>query len=115
MSAIGRDSNCSIGGWRRRDRRSNLRRPRRSLGALQRLTNIVSPPPAARFLSSAPKVVAAVDVQNPLLGKGGATRVFGPQKGVQPDQVVMLEGALQRLADVVTKEFQTDFRNKPGA
>src|SRR5436305_5388801 len=29
-----------------------------------------------------PRLIAAVDVKNPLLGKNGATRVFGPQKGV---------------------------------
>src|SRR5213075_2248483 len=28
-----------------------------------------------------PRIVAAVDVRNPLLGENGATRVFGPQKG----------------------------------
>src|SRR5213592_3770222 len=27
-----------------------------------------------------PRLIAAVDVKNPLLGKNGATRVFGPQK-----------------------------------
>jgi len=27
------------------------------------------------------RIVAAVDVKNPLLGENGATRVFGPQKG----------------------------------
>ena len=41
-------------------------------------------------------------MRNPLLGTRGATRTFGPQKGVAPDQVEVLEEALARLADVVS-------------
>jgi glycerate kinase len=62
-----------------------------------------------------PKIIAAVDVKNPLLGKNGATRVFGPQKGATNDKIDILEQALTRLADVVTKEFGFDYRNEPGA
>ena len=62
-----------------------------------------------------PKIVAAVDVRNPLLGKNGATRVFGPQKGATPEQLEMLERALTRLADVVAQQFGFDYRNEPGA
>src|SRR5207248_690128 len=47
---------------------------------------------------SLPKIVAAVDVQNPLLSENGATRVFGPQKGATPNQIGELERALTRLA-----------------
>jgi glycerate kinase len=61
------------------------------------------------------KIVAACDVRNPLLGENGATRTFGPQKGARPDQIEMLEGALTRLADTVTRELGCDFRNNPGA
>jgi glycerate 2-kinase len=62
-----------------------------------------------------PKVIAAVDVQNPLLGENGATRVFGPQKGASKDELSVLERALTRLADVVAEEFGFDYRDKPGA
>jgi glycerate kinase len=61
-----------------------------------------------------PKIIAAVDVQNPLLGENGATRVFGPQKGASQDKLKILEQALTRLADVVAKEFDFDYRDKPG-
>jgi glycerate kinase len=61
------------------------------------------------------KIIAAVDVQNPLLGKNGATQVFGPQKGASEDDLNVLELALTRLADVVAKEFGFDYRDKPGA
>jgi glycerate kinase len=62
-----------------------------------------------------PTIIAAVDVQNPLLGKNGATRVFGPQKGVSKGELNVLERALTRLADVVAEEFGFDYRDKPGA
>ena len=62
-----------------------------------------------------PKIVAAVDVQNPLLGENGATRVFGPQKGATDDKIDILERALAKLADVVSKEFGVDYRDEPGA
>ena len=62
-----------------------------------------------------PKIIAAVDVQNRLLGENGATRVFGPQKGASEDELSVLERALTRLADVVAEEFGFDYRDRPGA
>jgi glycerate kinase len=70
------------------------------------------------FASGGPlqmRIVAACDVKNPLLGETGATRTFGPQKGATPEQLEILERALTRLADTVTRELGCDFRNKPGA
>ena len=61
------------------------------------------------------KIIAAVDVQNPLLGENGATRVFGPQKGASKGELNVLERALTRLADVVAEEFDFDYRDQPGA
>ncbi|MFI6477951.1 glycerate kinase [Nonomuraea sp. NPDC050663] len=48
------------------------------------------------------EVVVASDVDNPLLGPHGAAAVYGPQKGATPDDVVLLESALARLAAVAT-------------
>src|SRR5437868_7707439 len=62
-----------------------------------------------------PKIIAAVDVQNPLLGENGATRVFGPQKSASEDELNLLEQALTRLVDLVAKEFGSDYRDRPGA
>jgi glycerate kinase len=61
------------------------------------------------------QIIAAVDVRNPLLGQQGATRTFGPQKGATPDELEILERALTRLADTVTRELGCDFRSDPGA
>ncbi len=76
---------------------------------LQRLSRIDRPK------NILPGVIAAADVWNPLLGKNGATRVFGPQKGATPDQVETLEGALTRLSQVVARDLGVDFCESPGA
>ena len=62
-----------------------------------------------------PKMVAAVDVRNPLLGENGATRVFGPQKGASSEEIDMLERALTKFADVVSKDLGVDYRDEAGA
>src|SRR5947208_9975535 len=69
-------------------------------------------PPVQRLTA---KIIAAVDVRNPLLGPRGATRTFGPQKGGTPEQLEILESGLQRLADVVAHDLGHDFRDMPGA
>jgi glycerate kinase len=64
---------------------------------------------------SLPRITAACDVRNPLLGPEGATRVFGPQKGATPEQLEILERALTRLAEVAALTFASDHRETPGA
>ena len=44
------------------------------------------------------EVIAATDVEHPLLGPTGAARVFGPQKGADPDTVLLLERRLSAWA-----------------
>jgi glycerate 2-kinase len=44
-----------------------------------------------------PPVTVACDVDNPLLGPRGATRVFGPQKGADAQSTPLLEAFLERL------------------
>jgi glycerate kinase len=62
-----------------------------------------------------PRVIAACDVQNPLLGARGTARVFSPQKGADPATVEHLEYAMRSLADVITEQFECDHRDTPGA
>lgn len=62
-----------------------------------------------------PEIVAACDVQNPLLGPRGTAHVFSPQKGARPMDIVALEEGLLNLADVVAADLGTDHRNAPGA
>jgi glycerate kinase len=44
------------------------------------------------------ELIAATDVDNPLLGPSGASVVFGPQKGASPETVAMLEARMRRWA-----------------
>jgi len=59
-----------------------------------------------------PEVLAACDVDNPLLGGRGATAVFGPQKGATLQDEALLESALGRLVAVSGGETWETF---PGA
>ncbi|PYL59098.1 MAG: glycerate kinase [Verrucomicrobia bacterium] len=70
--------------------------------------------PKGREELKRPRIIAAVDVKNPLLGENGATRVFGPQKGASKRDLENLERALTRLADVVATEFGFDYREEAG-
>ncbi len=46
-------------------------------------------------------LVAAADVDNPLLGRHGAAAVFGPQKGADEDAVAEVDGALAVFGTVL--------------
>ncbi len=69
---------------------------------LTRLELIV--PPAHDALHGVSWTVA-VDVQNPLLGPTGASRIYGPQKGLRDEDMAPTEAALGRLADVFSTQF----------
>jgi glycerate 2-kinase len=60
-------------------------------------------------------ITVAVDVDNPLLGPRGATRVYGPQKGLRPADFEQAEACLERLAQVVRRELGCDFARMKGA
>ncbi|MBI5385130.1 MAG: glycerate kinase [Verrucomicrobia bacterium] len=61
------------------------------------------------------EVLVAVDVQNVLLGPAGCTRVYGPQKGVRPEDFEFCERCLGRLAEVARRELHFDAASEPGA
>ncbi len=62
------------------------------------------------------RVVVACDVDNPLLGPHGAAAVYGPQKGAHADDVVALDAALRRWADVVEEAVgRPGVRERAGA
>jgi len=81
-------------------------------GELERIAHIEPPGPAGRAL---PHVTVLCDVDNPLVGEEGAARVFGPQKGADPEMVVALERGLAGLADVIERDLGKDVRYVPGA
>ncbi|HEY7718393.1 MAG TPA: glycerate kinase [Pedococcus sp.] len=53
------------------------------------------------------EVVAATDVDSPLLGLQGASAVFAPQKGASPELAQALESALGRFTEVVSRTHQS--------
>ena len=61
------------------------------------------------------RVIVAVDVQNALVGGRGATRVYGPQKGLTPTDLAHAERCLRRLAKVMQRESLRDLAKAPGA
>src|SRR5262249_24954193 len=61
------------------------------------------------------RLVAASDVENPLLGEHGAARTFGPQKRADELTVRRLERSLTRWADVLAEATGRDVRDEPGA
>lgn len=60
-------------------------------------------------------VIAATDVDNPLLGPTGAAAVYGPQKGAWPADVGPVDAALANFADRVEAALGRELRSVPGA
>jgi glycerate kinase len=50
-------------------------------------------------------LVAATDVDNPLVGLHGASNVYGPQKGASREDVLLLDAALEHFSAVLEKAF----------
>lgn len=61
------------------------------------------------------QLIAATDVEHPLLGPNGAARVFGPQKGADPPTVEVLEHRLADWADELEAGTGRVVRNLAGA
>ncbi|MFZ2510729.1 MAG: glycerate kinase [Gordonia sp. (in: high G+C Gram-positive bacteria)] len=88
-------------------------------GAAERLGGIVAERSggvhsAARLLHDV-EVIAATDVDNPLLGLTGAAAVYAPQKGADSVTVELLEARLAEWADELTRQSGRDVRDEPGA
>jgi len=58
---------------------------------------------------------AACDVDNPLCGPTGASRVYGPQKGAGPTVVEELDAALRHFGDVIEAQLGVPVLDVPGA
>jgi glycerate kinase len=77
------------------------------------------------------ETIVGVDVQNPLLGPHGTSRIYGPQKGLREEDMAKAEACLGRMAEVVRQMNQRapdkikwlgqsgskpqDFADNPGA
>ncbi len=59
----------------------------------------------ARELMAGVELVLASDVDNPLLGITGATKTYGPQKGLPEERLVTVDGWLQRFAELTDRKL----------
>lgn len=75
----------------------------RGLAALDKVV-----PGRAAGLAGKARVIGLADVTNPLCGRLGSARVFGPQKGAGRRQVLFMERALLNYADVLEKSLGRD-------
>jgi glycerate kinase len=95
-------------GWHFLDRQG---RPLAHWTDLHLLASIKAPERPCKFA----EVTVAVDVSNPLLGPRGASRIYGPQKGLRARDFAQAEVCLKRLATVARQELGKDFSSEPGA
>ncbi len=82
-------------------------------GALASLHHIDSTNLNAKILNTVFEV--ACDVTNPLCGLLGASAVFGPQKGANPEQVNTLDKALNHFATMCNQHGYEDCQHVEGA
>lgn len=81
-------------------------------GGLARLASIEAN--ALRQRLEGVEVTVLCDVTNPLIGPNGASHVFGPQKGADPDMVRVLDANLTRYADIIRRDLGLDVAELPG-
>ena len=62
-----------------------------------------------------PEITVMCDIDNPLCGPTGASEVFGPQKGADPEMVRRLDGNLRHLAEVIRRDLGAEILDLPGA
>ncbi|MBO5714009.1 MAG: glycerate kinase [Clostridia bacterium] len=58
--------------------------------------------------------MVACDVENPLCGENGCSAIYGPQKGATPEIVKVMDGWLERFADLTKKTLNVDYKNFAG-
>ncbi|GAB3711959.1 glycerate kinase [Spirosoma flavus] len=95
-------------GWEFRDEAGQSLRP--CGGNLGQIHTIIPPNDSWKW-----PVDVACDVTNPLVGPQGATYIYGPQKGAQPDDLPVLDAGMKHFANVVKSSFGVDLAHVPGA
>ena len=60
-------------------------------------------------------IVGATDVTNPLCGDMGASAIFGPQKGADPQMVAQLDQCLMNFARVISADLGINVADSPGS
>ena len=61
------------------------------------------------------EIIVISDVQNPLCGKNGASFIYGPQKGADPEMVKRLDRNLMHFGNILESHFMNNIIEVPGA
>lgn len=61
------------------------------------------------------ELITMCDIDNPLCGENGASAVFGPQKGADPQMVERLDRNLRHLAELVERDLGKKILDLPGS
>ena len=61
------------------------------------------------------EIIIACDVDNPVIGADGSAEMFGPQKGADADQVILLAAGLDHFFGILHTAGLNDVRKTPGA
>lgn len=60
------------------------------------------------------EIITMCDIDNPMFGPQGAAYVFGPQKGADPEKVLLLDHGLRHLAKRIEDDLKLDVSFIPG-
>jgi len=61
------------------------------------------------------EIVTMCDIDNPMYGPTGASHVFGPQKGANPEMVLFLDEGIKNISEVIKKDLNKDLSMVPGS
>lgn len=59
-------------------------------------------------------IITMCDIDNPMFGPTGASHVFGPQKGADPEMVLQLDKGIKHLSEVINKDLNKNLSEIPG-
>lgn len=60
------------------------------------------------------EIITMCDIDNPMYGPTGASHVFAPQKGADPEMVLFLDEGVKHLAEIIKKDLNKDLAEIPG-
>jgi len=81
-------------------------------GTLDRIAKIDASHPHP--LINGTEIITMCDIDNPMFGPQGAAYVFGPQKGADPEKVLLLDHGLRHLAKRIEDDLKQDVSSIPG-
>jgi len=62
-----------------------------------------------------PKIICFSDVENKLFGRKGSAQIYGPQKGANKKEVILIDKALKNFQKIIGKNLDKKFYGASGA